>query len=196
MQIAAVILAGGEARRLGGADKALLHLCGRPLLAHVLDRLRPQIDVIALSANGDPARFAAFDVPVLADDEIGQGPLAGVLAGLDWAAAQGFDAILTAPVDTPFLPADLVAKLVRASDDAARPSVAISGERLHPTVALWPVAQRATLRTALGAGERRLRMPLQGAVQVTFDGPTDPFKNLNTLDDFRAAEAAFCADKS
>ena len=171
MQIAAVILAGGEARRLGGADKALLHLGGRPLLAHVLDRLRPQIDVIALSANGDPARFAAFDVPVLADDEIGQGPLAGVLAGLDWAAAQGFDAILTTPVDTPFLPADLVAKLVRASDDAARPSVAISGER-------------------------RLRMPLQGAVQVTFDGPNDPFKNLNTLDDFRAAEAAFCADQS
>ena len=106
MTICGLVLAGGHGRRLGGADKALLPLAGRPLLGWLLPRLAPQVDALAISANGDPARFAAFGLPVLPDPVVDQGPLSGLLAGLDWAAGQGAQALLTVPADTPFIPLD------------------------------------------------------------------------------------------
>lgn len=191
--IAGIVLAGGRATRMGGGDKPLLHLHGRPLLAHVIERLTPQVQALAISANGDPARFAAFGLPVLADPLPGQpGPLVGVLAGLDWAAGLGADALLCVAGDTPFLPADLVAQLAAPGGLAMAASPGPDGSlRPHPTVALWPLTLRAALRAALDQGERRVgRWALeQGAVVVPFDGPPDPFLNLNTPQDLARAEA-------
>src|SRR5579859_1574255 len=147
---AGLVLAGGLARRMGGGDKALLPLAGRPLLAHVLDRVR--LGPIAISANGDPARFSQFGLPVLPDGIPDQaGPLAGILAGLEWAAAlPEVDHLISVPADTPFLPPDLVARLIAARDAAdAEIALAASGGRLHPVVGLWPVALAADLRRAL-----------------------------------------------
>ena len=119
-----VILAGGLATRMGGGDKGLLALGDRPLLAHVIDRLAPQVAGLALNANGDPARFAGFGLPVLGDSIAGfPGPLAGVLAGLDWAAGQGTECIVTAAADTPFFPRDLVARLCDAAVGQVHPLV-------------------------------------------------------------------------
>ncbi|MEH6775965.1 MAG: molybdenum cofactor guanylyltransferase MobA, partial [Cereibacter changlensis] len=153
MRLFGVILAGGEGRRMGGADKALLPLAGRSLLAHVRDRLEPQVEALALSANGDAARFAGFGLPVLTD-AAPQGPLSGVLAALDWAAAQGADAVVSASVDTPFLPGDLVPQLWLAGDGGL--AVAECGGRLHPTCALWPVDLRDDLRGWLASGEAKV----------------------------------------
>lgn len=190
--LAAVILAGGRATRMGGGDKALLTLRGRPLLALLLDRLMPQISAAAISANGDPARFAAFGLPVLPDPLPGQpGPLAGVLAGMDWAAGLGFDVILTIAGDTPFPPADLAARLATAGPLSLAASPDETGAlRLHPTVGLWPVALRGTLRVALQAGERRVgRWALeQGAATVVFEARPDPFLNINSRQDLVRAE--------
>ena len=177
MKIAGLVLAGGQGRRMGGADKALMQLCGRPLLAHVLARLAPQVAACALSANGDPARFAAFGLPVLLDSVPGRGPLAGVLAGLLWAQGLGAEALLTVPVDTPFIPADLAARLSPA------PAAAAWGEARHHLVALWPVAFAGSLAAHLaGPGDDSVRraLALAGARYVAFPGETDPFLNLNT----------------
>ncbi|SIO46717.1 molybdenum cofactor guanylyltransferase [Rhodovulum sp. ES.010] len=193
MRIAGVILAGGEGRRMGGADKALIRLGGAPLLARVAARFGPQVDALALSANGPPRAYAAAGMPVLADTRPGgQGPLAGVLAGLDWAADAGADLLATVAVDTPFLPQDLVARLAeaRARADAAV-AFAESGGRRHPTAALWRVDLRSPLRTALAAGTRRMEafVGARGAVPVTFAiGAVDPFFNVNTPDDLASAE--------
>ncbi len=198
MPLAGLILAGGEGRRMGWADKALMLLQGKPLLAHLLDRLSPQITPIALSANGDPERFAGLCSVVLRDEIPDQGPLAGILAGLDWAAAQGADALVTVPVDTPFLPADLVARLAKASLGGQRPCYARSLStsqdgtetyRAHPAVALWPVSMRPMIQAGLETGERRLRIALQDGVAVDFSETPDPFANLNTLEDLAQAEA-------
>ncbi len=180
---------------MGGADKALLMLAGRPLLAHGIARLSGQVEQLALSANGDAARFARYGLPVLPDppDLLGQGPLAGILAGLDWAAGQGARALVTVSVDTPFVPFDLVDRLDAATRGG--PAMAAYGERLHPTAALWPTAQRAALAKDLAAGERRLRAALSGAVVVAFeDVIEDPFININTIEDLARAEA-LCAPK-
>jgi molybdopterin-guanine dinucleotide biosynthesis protein A len=192
--IPGLILAGGSARRMGGGDKALLVLAGRPLLAHVVERLAPQVGRLALSANGDPARFAAFGLPVLADGEpAGAGPLAGLLAGLDWAAGLGAGALVTAAVDTPFLPRHLVARLGAAAG-AGGIAVACApgggGPERHPTAGLWPVALRERLRTDLAAGERRLGAwaEAQGCALARFPDP-DAFFNVNTPDDLARAEA-------
>lgn len=189
--LAAVILAGGRATRMGGGDKCLLMLRGRPLLAHLLERLTPQVTHLALNANGDPARFAAFGLPVLPDPLPGQpGPLAGVLAGMDWAASLGLQAVLTLAGDTPFPPADLAARLIAAGPFALAASPDETGApRLHPTVGLWPVALRADLRTALARGERRLgHWALEnGAVRVDFPERPDPFLNINTPQDLARA---------
>ncbi len=185
--IAALILAGGQARRLGGVDKALLRLAGRPLLAWVAQSLRPQLACIGLSAQGDPARFAEFGMPVLADgDFAGQGPLAGLLAGLDWAAGQGATALLSVPCDTPFVPADLVARLIPA------PSCAASSGRVHHLVGLWPVAARLALREQLTSTPQRdvagFGASLRGR-EIDFPAqPWDPFLNINTRDDLAQAE--------
>lgn len=190
MRVMGVILAGGGGRRMGGADKALLRLAGVPLVAHAADRLAPQVEALALSANGDPARFAFTGLPVLADS-LSQGPLSGVLAALDWAAEQGADAVVSVAVDTPFFPCDLVPRLWLAGNGGL--AVAESGGRLHPTFALWPVPLRAALRAALAQGEARMMAfcTAQEAVQAAFPGGTpDPFFNLNTAEDLALAEAA------
>lgn len=198
-RIAGVILAGGRATRMGGADKALLQLGRATLLEHVIARLAPQCGGLALSANGDPARFARFGLPVLPDPLDGfKGPLAGVLAGLDWAAAQGVGAIVTAAADSPFLPLDLVARLERAARHegtglalAASPDAA-GDPRRHPTFGLWPVALRDILRAELAAGQRRVGEWAQrhGAAIAVFEGgDPDPFLNVNTPQDLERARA-------
>lgn len=186
MTHATVILAGGQARRLGGIDKTLLVLGGKSLLARIIERMDPPAAPIALSANGDPARFAAFGLPVLPDGAFaGQGPLAGVLAGLDWAQAQGADALLTVPGDTPFIPTDLAAAL------APPPACASSAGRAHHLVALWPIAARAALYRFLSEpGRHGVRDFAAGLAMRRVDFPAlawDPFHNVNTPDDLTAA---------
>ena len=172
---------------MGGADKALLSLAGRSLIAHVAQRLAPQVDCLAISANGDAGRFADLACAVLPDaaGHLGEGPLAGVLAGLAWAEAQGADLLVTASCDTPFLPVDLVARLVAAG----APAMASSQGRQHPTAALWPVSLRGALEVHFAAGERRMRVALAGAKEVAFDVLPDPFANINTPADLAEAEA-------
>lgn len=191
--IPGVVLAGGRASRMGGGDKGLLPLAGRPVLAHVLERLAPQVDLLAINANGDADRFARFGLPVLADSLPGQpGPLAGVLAGMDWAAGLGAAHLVTAAGDTPFLPPDLISRLRAAGPFALAASDPGGGMRVHPVCGLWPVALRDTLRAALLAGQRRVLgwAMDNGAVPVAFaSDPVDPFFNLNTPDDLARAEA-------
>ena len=190
-----VILAGGRSRRMGGKDKAGVLLGGRPLLAHALARLRGQCGGLVINANGDPARFAAFGAPVEPDDVSGfAGPLAGVLAGLERARTDGFAFVITAPVDTPFIPDDLVARLhgARRAEDADI-AVAASGGRMHHVVALWPAALAAELRRALTVEGLRKVQEVAGRYQrATAQWPTepfDPFANVNTPDDLATAEA-------
>lgn len=187
-----VILAGGRATRMGGGDKGLLEVSGRTLLSRVCDRLQPQVSRLALNANGDPSRFAAFDMPVLSDSIDGHpGPLAGVLAGLDWAAGQGARTIVTAAADTPFFPADLVTALQRAGAGMKHPLVlaATSDGRRHPTFGLWPVALRDDLRAALADGLRKVVMwtDAHGGRVAEFDAVGEPFFNVNTPQDLAHA---------
>lgn len=199
-----VILAGGLATRMGGGDKGLLSLGGQSLLSRVIDRLAPQVAGLALNANGDPARFDGFGLPVLPDTVEGfAGPLAGVLAGLDWAAEQGADSIVTAAADTPFFPRDLVARLVVAAEGQAHPLVLATTPRdgvalksggkvnRHPTFGLWPVALRDDLRAALNGGLRKVVLwtDRHGGREALFDAePFDPFFNVNTPEDLARAE--------
>ncbi|WP_417713288.1 molybdenum cofactor guanylyltransferase MobA [Pseudophaeobacter arcticus] len=201
-----VILAGGLATRMGGGDKGLLQIGGQSLLARVRDRLEPQVAALALNANGDAARFADLGLPVVADSIDGfAGPLAGVLAGLDWAAGQGADAIVTAAADTPFFPTDLVARLVAASKGQTHPLVLATtprtGEELksggrskvnrHPTFGLWPVALRDDLRAALKDGLRKVVLwtDQHGGREALFEAtPFDPFFNVNTPADLTRAQ--------
>ncbi|MCD9148198.1 molybdenum cofactor guanylyltransferase MobA [Pseudophaeobacter flagellatus] len=201
-----VILAGGLATRMGGGDKGLLQIGGQSLLNRVRDRLAPQVSGLALNANGDAARFDDMGLPVVADSIEGfAGPLAGVLAGLDWAATQGAEAIVTAAADTPFFPTDLVVRLVAASEGQAHPLVLATtprtGDELksggrskvnrHPTFGLWPVALRDDLRAALKDGLRKVVIwtdQHQGR-EARFDAtPFDPFFNVNTPADLARAE--------
>ena len=187
-----VILAGGLARRMGGGDKGLLPLGGGTILGHVVERLGPQVEGLALSANGDPARFAGLGLPVLPDESDERpGPLAGVLAGLDWAAGEGAEAIVTAAADTPFLPRDLVARLGVAAGTSGLALAATREEgRIirHPTFGLWPVALREDLRAALAEGVRKVVVwtDRHGAGTATFDDPAG-FFNVNTPEDLETA---------
>jgi molybdopterin-guanine dinucleotide biosynthesis protein A len=198
-----VILAGGRATRMGGGDKGLKPLGDGTLLSHVIARLGPQVGGLALNANGDPARFSAFGLPVLADGVADfPGPLAGVLAGLDWAAAQGAEAIVTAAADTPFFPRDLAARLEDAARQAgtrlalaATPDADGRLER-HPTFGLWPVALREDLRAALEGGLRKIVAwtDRHGAATAAFAAtPFDPFFNVNTPEDLAQAGALLAA---
>jgi molybdopterin-guanine dinucleotide biosynthesis protein A len=191
-----VLLAGGLARRMGGGDKPLKTIAGRTILDHVIARLRPQCDELILNANGDPARFASFGMPVVGDTVEGfAGPLAGVLAALDWTAARrpGVNWVLSAATDCPFLPRDLAVRLHRArQDEGATLAVAASDGQTHPVIGLWSVALRSELRHALvEEGMRKIdrwtaRYPL---ATVTWPvTPVDPFFNANTLEDVAAAE--------
>ena len=187
------ILAGGQSRRMGGGDKGLLTIGDRTMLEHVIDRFAPQVGELALNANGDEARFAKFGFPVLSDPVAGYaGPLAGVLAGLDWAAGRGVANIVTAAADTPFLPADLVARLLDAAVAQGRQiALARTATGLHPTFGLWPVALRDDLRTALSAGVRKVVdwTDRHGAASAEFPvGEFDPFFNVNTPEDLDNAQ--------
>jgi len=192
-----VILAGGQAARMGGGDKCLLQVGGERLIDHVIARLAPQCAALALNANGDPVRFAGLGLPVLPDSVAGHpGPLAGVLAGLDWAAGQGARAIITAAADTPFLPEDLAARLMAAAPASGLAlAVAPDGDgviRRHPTFGLWPVALREDLRAALNGGVRKIVAwtDAHGAGSAVFEGGrVDPFFNINRPEDIEAAEA-------
>jgi molybdopterin-guanine dinucleotide biosynthesis protein A len=192
-----VILAGGLARRMGGGDKPLQRLAGRTILERVVERFRPQCDGLILNANGDPARFAATGLPVVPDD-LGDypGPLAGILAALDWAAANRPEIAFVASVaaDTPFLPRDFVARLDRErAGNPAQVVCAASGGRTHPVDALWPVALRDDLRHALvdlGLRKMGLFADRRGAVHADWRAhPIDPFLNVNTPEDLAEAEA-------
>ena len=192
--VAGIVLAGGLARRMGGGDKPLRLLGGRPMLAHVIERLAPQVAAIAINANGDPARFDGFGLPVVADGVADfPGPLAGILAGMDWAAAEGFAAVVSVPGDSPFIPRDLVARLEAARAEAGLPlACAESGGQIHPPVGLWPVGLRDELRTALLAGERKIdRWTARfGCAQASWPAlPVDPFFNANAPEELAEAEA-------
>lgn len=192
----AVILAGGRATRMGGGDKGRKLLSGRSLIDHVLDRLRPQVGQIVLNANGDPARFSDLGLPVVPDSLPDYpGPLAGVLAGMDWAALQGADRIVSVAADTPFFPTDLVAQLHAAAADLPLVLAATRDPDgkvwRQPTFGLWPVALRHDLRAALQDGLRKVVMwtDRHGAGQAVFTGvPFDPFFNVNTPADLVRAE--------
>jgi molybdopterin-guanine dinucleotide biosynthesis protein A len=192
-----ILLAGGLARRMGGGDKALRKLGGIPLLARAIAALRPQCEGLVLSANGDPERFAGFDLPIVADDVPGfMGPLAGILAGLDWIAAHRPDvaSAISVPADTPFLPGDLAARLMDArANDNALIACARSGGRTHQAVAVWPVSMRFDLRHALVVENiRKVEAFLQNYSRAIVEWPTlpyDPFFNANDPSDLAAAEA-------
>ena len=192
-----MLLAGGTARRMGGGDKPLTLLAGRPILAHVIARIAPQVGALAINANGDPARFAAFGYPVIADRIQGNpGPLAGIHSGMDWAATHHPQAttIVTVPTDLPFLPIDLVARLQRAKIDTdADIAVARSDGQSHPVVALWPIEYAAELQRALTQEDMRKVTLFAGRHRIVHvDFPTDaidPFFNINTPDQLRQAQA-------
>ena len=185
-QVAGVILAGGQARRMGGGDKCLLALPdGRPLLAEILARLAPQVGEMALNANGDPARFAGFGLPVLADGMADAGPLAGVLAGMRWAQTQGCGWLATVAGDTPHFPPDLVARLMAGR--GAQPVALAAQGRVHPVFAIWDVGLAADLERALMAGARRVEAVARGfgasVVDLAGAGGGDAFFNVNTPED-------------
>ncbi len=191
-----VILAGGRATRMGGGDKSLRQLAGRRIIDLVIERLAGQCEPIALNANGDPSRFSDLGLPVLRDSVEGHpGPLAGILAGLDWAADIGATEIVTVAADTPFFPRDLVARLhakKAASGLALAATVGGSGKlRRHPTFGLWPVGLRNDLRTALAGGLRKIVLwtDQHGAGTAVFEAePFDPFFNINTPEEIEEAE--------
>ena len=199
MNIVGLVLAGGLARRMGGGDKALRPLGGRTLLDHVIDRVRPQVADLVLNANGDPARFARFGLPVVADSVPDfAGPLAGILAGLDWAAANRPDCplMVSVPSDAPFLPRDLVARLRHGMETAgADLACAASGGQPHPVVGLWPVRLRDDLREAVIAeGIRKVDRWTARHRLATVDFPEespglDPFFNANRPEDLDRAAA-------
>ena len=200
-----VVLAGGLARRMGGGDKARLRIGGRTIIERVLARLKPQCAALILNANGDPARFADTGLAVVPDSVPDfAGPLAGILAGLDWAAREAPDVadIVSVPGDCPFLPEDLVARLSAARTREAAPlACARSGEWRHPVVGLWPVALRGDLRQALVAeGLRKIEAwtARHGVAVADWPAvPVDPFFNINTPEDAAEAEriaARHCDD--
>lgn len=175
---------------MDGVDKPLLPLGGRTVLDELLRRLLPQVECLAISANGDPKRYARFGLPVVADGMANQGPLGGLASGLAWAASLGADALLTIPGDTPFIPLDLVVRLNRA------PTWAASEGAVHPLVALWPVAAGPALDAWLAEGQtRRVRAfgEAVGMRTVAFDEQADPFCNINTPADLLAAQSRAAA---
>ena len=191
-----LVLAGGLARRMGGGDKARIRVGGATILQRVLGCIAPQCARVIINANGDPARFADTGLTVVADEVPDfAGPLAGILAGLDWAAANvsGICDIVSVPGDCPFLPPDLVARLAVAREEAGTPlACARSGEWRHPVVALWPISLREDLRRALmqeGLHKIEVWTARHGvAIAEWPSAPVDPFFNVNTPEDAAAAE--------
>jgi molybdenum cofactor guanylyltransferase len=196
-----VLLAGGLARRMGGGDKPLKVIAGRTILERALERLAPQCDGLILNANGDPARFARLGLPVVPDDVPGfAGPLAGILAALNWTAAHrpGVAWVASAAADSPFLPRDFIARLHGARLAAGVPlACAESGGRAHPTNGLWPVALRDDLRRALVVEDVRKIdrwTARHGVAHADWAAePIDPFFNANTAEDIEEAERLVAA---
>ena len=190
-----LVLAGGLARRMGGGDKALIRIGNETILSRTLSRLRPQVSGVVLNANGDPARFASFGLPVVADSVPDfAGPLAGVLAGLDWIAANRPETewMVSVPGDCPFLPRDLVARLHAARIAEGKPlACAHSGDWRHPVVGLWQVSLRENLRHAItGEDLRKIEVWTARHGIALADWPTepvDPFFNVNTPEDVEMA---------
>ncbi len=179
-----------------GAEKALLALAGRPVIAHVIERVRPQVDEFFINANGDPARFAAFHCRVVADwgETDLAGPLVGVRAALAYAASRGFARLATAPCDAPFLPLDLVARLDAAmTASGALAAVAQSAHGLEPMFAIWSLRAESEIAAEFARGEASPRGVLErlGAARVLFaeEEGDDPFANLNSPEDLAAARA-------
>jgi molybdenum cofactor guanylyltransferase len=199
MNIVGLLLAGGLSRRMGGGDKALRLLAGQTLLDRVIDRVRPQVAALVLNANGDPSRFARFGLPVVADSIAGfAGPLAGILAGLDWTAANRPDCAVVVSIasDAPFLPGDLVARLVEGMHkEGAEFACAASGGQPHPVIGLWPVRLRDELRRALAAeGIRKVDAWTARYTLATVAFPdeidgVDPFFNAHRPEDLDRAAA-------
>lgn len=196
-----VVLAGGKARRMGGGDKCLLTVGGRSILAHVVERFRPQVSSLVLNTNGDPSRFAEYGLPVVADVVEGfAGPLAGVLTGMEWAAedAPNLPWVVSIAADTPFPPEDLVARMLAAvEEEEAEMACAASGGRAHPVFGLWPVRLKDELRRAVIEEEVR-KVDVWTAryrlVEVDFAcEPFDPFFNINRPEDLEAAERLFAS---
>ena len=201
-KIPGVLLAGGLARRMGGGDKPMRTIAGRTILDRVIARLAPQCDGLIISANGDPARFASFGLPVVGDGVADfPGPLAGILATLDWMAENRPDVslVLSAAADCPFLPRDLVLRLRQAQiEQNAQLAVAASDGQSHPVIGLWSVALRDELRHSLVVEDIRkidrwtARYPLATVAWPTT--PLDPFFNANTMDDIAEAERLAALD--
>jgi molybdopterin-guanine dinucleotide biosynthesis protein A len=199
--LAGVLLAGGLARRMGGGDKCLLPLAGRPLLQHAIDRARPQVSALIINAGGDPSRFSSYRLPVVADVTYGgaldnfAGPLAGILTGLEWVAENLADSIWMASfaTDAPLIPNDLVSRLAAAAEaEGADMACAKSAGRAHPVFALWPLRLRGALRRAVvEEGLRKIDVwtARYRLVQVNFAcHPRDPFFNINSPGDLVEAE--------
>jgi len=190
-----LLLAGGQSRRMGGGDKCLRLLGGETILARIIARVSPQARRLVLNANGDSARFSPYSLPVAADSVEGfAGPLAGVLAGLDWAATNASDCpwVASVPTDAPFLPADLIGRLLAAAEEGADLACAASGGQSHPVVGLWPVRLRDDLRHALMA-EQIHKVDIWTAryrlATVAFPiAGIDPFFNTNRPEDLAEAE--------
>lgn len=207
MSVVGLLLAGGLSRRMGGGDKGLRPLGGRPLLQHVIDRIQPQVAALVLNANGDPARFAGFGLPVVADSVPDfAGPLAGILAGLDWTAASRPDCplVLSVATDAPFLPLDLAARLAAGmTKEKADLACAASGGQSHPVIGLWPVRLREELRRAVvDEGIRKVDVWTGRYRLATVEFPdrfaglgpaVDPFFNANRPEDLERAEALLAA---
>jgi molybdenum cofactor guanylyltransferase len=195
MRLGGAILAGGEGRRMGGTDKPSLILGDRRLIDHVAARLRPQVEILAISANGDTSRFADLGLDVRADDpDRRAGPLAGLATMLDHFAAghPGISHLLTAPADAPFLPDDLAERLADALDGPERIAIAASDGRDHPVAGLWPIAIRGRLEHHLANAERLSIMAFLDqldwqSVPFPVVNGVDPFLNVNTQEDLRTA---------
>lgn len=190
-----VLLAGGLARRFGGGDKCLIELCGKPLLEHVIDRTAPQVDHLILNANGAPERFDAYNLEVVADVVEGfAGPLAGVLTALEWARDHMPEAkwVASFPTDAPVLPVDLITKLQAAiAEQGADMACAMSNERTHPVIALWPVSIAQDLRKALVDEDIRKIDRFTSRYHIAHVDfavtDHDPFMNINAPDDLALA---------
>lgn len=198
--VAGILLAGGRSSRMGGGDKCLRLLGERPILARIIERLRPQVSDMIINANGEPTRFAEFDLPVVADSVAGfAGPLAGIHAGLEWVKSNrpNICYAVTVATDTPFFPVDLVQRFLAEAEGGDQLLVARSAEGLHPVIGLWPVAMTAALETSLRQGERKVGkwVTEHDAVEVFFleeevsGRRIDPFFNINRAEDLAQANA-------
>jgi molybdenum cofactor guanylyltransferase len=198
--VAGILLAGGRSSRMGGGDKCLRLLGGRPILARIIERLEPQVSGMVINANGEPSRFAAFGLPVVPDSIAGfAGPLAGIHAGLEWVKANWPDLryAVTVATDTPFFPDDLVQKFLAEASGKPSLGVARSAEGVHPVIGLWPVNLASALEVSLKQGERTVGkwVAEHGAVEVFFPEVEagarriDPFFNINRSEDLAEANA-------